>query len=164
MSLVLGVVAFSQMVRGFGRAVFDALLLYGALYAAEYEARPLAAQVCLVHGAAVNHADLYALLLVVFGALALALSSFVYGLTLMDLGMFDKLLGLCAGVAAGMMIAHGIVHAMAMADPDGSAGAATVASSTVGNEMLDYPGYHAVMDTITGATSYHREFTDVSGK
>ena len=155
--LVIGAVAVVQMVRGFGRAAFDALLLYAALWGADAAALPLAQHVHLANGAAVNHADADALLLVVFGAAALGLSRWVYGMTLFDAGMFDGLLGLGAGLVAGMVAAHGIVHALAMADPDGIGNAVLVANSLVGREMLDFPTFHSVMDTITGAASYHRE-------
>ena len=154
---VIGGIAVVEMARGFGRAAFDALLLYAALWAAESASLPLAAQVHLANGAAVNHADAYALLLVVFGTAALGCSRFVYGMTLFDAGMFDSLLGLVAGVGAGMIAAHGIVHSLAMADPNGTAGAALVAGSFIGHEMLNFPTFHAVMDTITGATSYRRQ-------
>ncbi len=161
--LVIGGCAVVEMARGFGRAAFDALLLYAALWSAEAAALPLARQVHLANGAAVNHADAYAILLVVFGSTALGLSRFVYGMTLFDAGMFDSLLGLAAGIAAGMVAAHGIVHALDMADPNGTAGAALVASSLVGREMLNFPTFHSVMDTVTGATTYRRELPNANG-
>lgn len=155
--LVIGGVSVIQMVRGFGRAVFDALLLYAALWGANAAAVPMAAQVHLANGAAVNHTDVYALLLIVFGVAALGVSRFIYGMTLFDAGMFDGLLGLVMGVAAGMTAAHGIVHAIAMADPNGTAGAALVAGSPVGHEMLAFSSFHSVMDVITGVNSYRRQ-------
>ena len=155
--LVIGGVAIVQMVRGFGRAAFDALLLYAALWGADAASLPLARQVHLANGAAVNHADADALLLVVFGAASLGLSRWVYGMTLFDAGMFDGLLGLASGVVAGMIAAHGIVHVLAMADPNETGNALLVAKSVVGNEMLDFPTYHSVMDTVTGASTYRRE-------
>ena len=155
--VVIGGVAIVQMVRGFGRAAFDAVLLYAALWSADAMSLPLARSVHLANGAAVNHADADALLLVVFGVAALGLSRWVYGMTLFDAGMFEGLLGLGAGVAAGMIAAHGIVHALAMADPNETGNAVLVANSLVGNEMLGFPAYHSVMDTITGAATYHRE-------
>ena len=162
--LVIGGIATAGMVRGFGRASLDALLLYAALWGANAAYLPLAAQVHLANGAAVNHADVYALLLVAFGAGALGISRFLYGMTLLDTGMFEGLLGLGAGVAAGMIAAHGIAHAVAMADPNGTAGAALVAASFVGREMLSFPTFHSLMDTLTGATSYHRSLPTLDGK
>ncbi|MBV9850919.1 MAG: hypothetical protein JO250_14700 [Armatimonadetes bacterium] len=162
--LVIGGAVVLEMVRGIGRAAFDALLLYAALWGADAAALPLAARVHLADGAAVNHADIYALLLVTFGVAALGVARFLYGMTQFDAGMFEALLGLGAGAATGMIAAHGIVRALAMADPTGTAGAATVAGSFVGHEMLTFPTYHAVMDTVTGATSYRRELPDLGGK
>ena len=162
--LVIGGIAAVEMVRGFGRAAFDALLLYAALWCASAADLPLSAQVHLANGAAANHADVYALLLVVFGGIAVGVSRFLYGMTLFDTGMFEGLLGLGTGVAAGMIAAHGIVRAIAMADPNGTAGAALVAASFVGHEMLGFPTFHSVMDTLTGATSYRRSLPNLDGK
>ncbi len=164
--LILVILGFAaaEMFRGFGRGALDALFLYGALWAADAAAPSVGAQLKMGGGAAVNHADADALLLAVFGVGALLVSRFVYGMMQMDFGMFDKLLGLCAGVAAGMIVAHAIVSPITMADPKGNAGAALVASSTVGNEMLDFPTYHSVMDTITGANSYRAQLPNVEGK
>jgi uncharacterized membrane protein required for colicin V production len=156
--------ACGGVIRGFGKAALDALFLYGALWAADLAAPALAAQIKLGDGAAVNHADADALLFIVFGGLALMIARWVYGMTLIDLGMFDKLLGMCAGLAAGMVIAHGIVHPVVMADPRGNAGGSLVASSTVGNEMLDFPTYHSVMDTLTGANTYRQSLPAGVGK
>ncbi len=166
LTLILVIVGLAavEMVRGFGRGALDALFLYGALCAADAAAPTVGDQLRMGGGAAANRADADALLLVVFGVLALLVSRFVYGLTLMDLGMFDKFLGLCSGLAAGMIVAHAIVSPLAMADPRGKAGAALVASSTVGNEMLDFPTYHSVMDTITGVNSYRAQLPNVEGK
>ena len=164
LTLVIGGIAVAEMVRGFGRAALDALLLYAALWAASAVYLPLGAQVHLANGAAVNHADIFALLLIVFGGTALGISRFLYGMTLFDAGMFESLLGLGAGAVAGMIAAHGIVRAVALADPSGTAGAALVAGSCIGHEMLDFPTFHAVMNTLTGATSYRRELPSLAGK
>lgn len=168
LDLVLGLViigfAAVEMFRGFGKAALDALFLYGALWAADQAAPALAVRVTLGSGAAVNHADADALLFLIFGLISLGCSRWVYGMTLIDLGMFDKLLGMVSGIVAGIIVAHGIVHPVAMADPKGNAGAALVASSTVGNEMLDFPTYHSVMNTITGANTYRQDLPSGVGK
>jgi uncharacterized membrane protein required for colicin V production len=162
MILMAGIIAL-EMFRGFGRSVFDALLLYAALFAANALSLPLATHVHFHSGAAVNHSYAYVLLIVVFGVLALALSRFVYNMTLINTGMFEWLLGIGCGIAAGMMIAHCIVHTMDMADPDQTGNGRLVANGPVTHEMLDFDTYHSVLETMTGIQSYRRSLPDVSG-
>jgi uncharacterized membrane protein required for colicin V production len=162
--LIIGGFAAFEMIRGFGKGVIDALLLYAALFAADFAAPNLAKQVHFADGAAANHADADAALLIVFSVLSLFFSRWVWGMTMIDLGMFEKLMGLCTGLAAGVIVAHGVVHSIAMADPSGEHGAALVASSTVGNEVLDFPTYHAMMQTVTGANSYRQDLPAGVGK
>ncbi len=159
--LLLGVAAL-EMYRGFGRAVFDALALYGALWGANALSVPLAASIHVSSHPGVNHCASYGLLLVVLGALSLGVSRLVYNMTLMHTGMFEGLLGLGAGVAVGMMLAHGLVRVIVLSDPSGNA-AQMVAGSFMGNEMLDFTTYHSVIDALSGAANTHRQLPDVNG-
>ena len=162
--LIVGV-AVLGMVRGLGRAAFDALGLYGALWAASTLAPLLAAHLTLnAGGAAVNLSWVFGILFVLLGALMLGVSWYVHSLTRFDAGMFDKLLGLAAGVAMGVIVAHSLVAALVTSDPHRVASAALVADAPVGREMYEFPAYHSVMDTITGATTYRRELPNVGGK
>ena len=95
----------------------------------------------------------------------LGVAWYVYGMTQFDAGMFDKLLGLAAGVAAGMILAHSLVSdpghrrpAAARRRRPWSRRARSAAS------CIRFPTYHSVMDTITGATTYRRELPNVDGK
>jgi uncharacterized membrane protein required for colicin V production len=156
--LILVICGFAavEMARGFGKAAFDALFLYAALWCADAAAPLVGNTLKFGGGAAANHADADALLFVVFGLMALGISRFLYRYTEIDLGMFDKLLGLTAGLVAGVVVAHAMVRPMAMADPSGKNGAAVVASSAVGHELLDFPAYHSLLNTFTGANTYRR--------
>jgi uncharacterized membrane protein required for colicin V production len=158
--LLLGVAGL-EMFRGFGRAVLDALALYAALWSADALSIPLAGNLHLTAHADVNHCIAYGLLFLVLGALSLGLSRCVYNLTLMHTGMFEGLLGLAAGVAVGMMLAHGLVRVIVMSDSSGKA-AQTVTESFMGNEMLSFTTYHSFIDTLSGETSTPRELPDVS--
>ena len=146
------------IVRGFGRTLLDALALYAALWLSS-AAMPMVAGRISLHagGSAVNQGWALGLLFVVFGGLLLALSWYVYGMTQFDAGMFDKLLGLVAGLAAGAIVAHGIVTPMVTADPTCVAAASLVNTGTVGSELYSFTNYHSVMDTITGDKTYMRE-------
>jgi len=164
MVLIVGV-AIVGTVRGFGRTAFDALGLYAALWSAATLAPMLASHVSLHAGEpGVNQSWAFGILFVLFGALMLGLAWYVQGMTQWNAGMFDKLLGMAAGVAAGTILAHGIVSALVTSDPNREASAAIVTQGTVGNELYSFPGYHSVMDTITGATTYRRELPNISGK
>ncbi len=158
--LIAGTVAL-EMFRGFGRSVFDALLLYAAIFSANVLSLPLAMHVRFHSGAAINHSYAYVLLLVVFGVLALGLSRFVYSMTLINTGMFEWLLGIGCGIAAGMMIAHSIVHAMDMADPSQTGNGRLIATGPVTHEMLDFTTYHSVLETLTGVQAYRRSLPNV---
>jgi uncharacterized membrane protein required for colicin V production len=153
------------IVRGFGRTMLDTLALYAALWAASTTAPLLAARLSLhAGGAGVNHSWAFGLLFLVFSALLLCVSWYVYGMTQFDAGMFDKLLGLAVGLAAGVIVAHSIVSALVIADPDCVASAAMVGSGQIGSELYSFSNYHAVMDTVTGVKTYMRDGPAIAGK
>ena len=163
--LLIAGVAVLGLTRGFGRAAFDALGLYAALWIASTLAPLLAAHLTLhAGGAAVNQSWAFGMLFILFGALLIGASWYLHTMTQLNAGMFDKLLGLAAGAAMGVILAHGVVSALVTSDPRREASAALVAAAPVGREVYEFPTYHSVMDTITGATSYHRELQDVGGK
>jgi uncharacterized membrane protein required for colicin V production len=156
--VLIAAVGVAGLVRGFGRTMLDALALYAGLWAASLAAPQVAARISLhAGGSAVNQSWAFALLFVVFGVLLLGVSWYVYGLTQFDAGMFDKLFGLAAGLAAGAIVSHVVVSALVTADPACTASAALVSSGTVGNELYSFSSYHALMDTITGAKTYMRD-------
>lgn len=157
--LIVGVGAVG-MVRGFGRTALDALALYTGLWAASLAAPLLAARISFHAGAAVNHSWAFALLFLVFGAMLLAVSWYVYGLTQFDAGMFDKLLGLTAGLSGGVILSHVLVSTLVIGDPRCTASAAPVSTGTVGSEMYSFSGYHAVIDLVTGSKTYMRNNSD----
>ena len=154
--------------RGFGRTFLDALALYAGLWAASAAAPAVAARLSLHAGdAAVNQSWAFGLLFVVFEALLLGVSWYVYSLTQFDAGMFDKLLGLASGLAAGVILAHGLVSTLVIGDPNCVASAALVSTGPVGNELYSFSSYHTVMDEITGVKTYMRNDSDptaVAGK
>lgn len=151
--------------RGFGRASFDALGLYGALWLAAFLAPLLAAHFNLnAGGAAVNRSWVFALLFVLIGALCLGIAWYCHGLTQFEAGLFDKLFGLVGGLAAGMVLAHGLVSTLITSDPQRTASAALVSQGTVGTELYSFPSYHSAIDSITGATTYRRDLQSVGGK
>lgn len=160
--LILGV-AVVQALRGFGRAAGDALGLYAALFLAGWLSEPLAGAVHFHSGAAINHSYAFVLLFLVLGGLSLGLSRYIYHLTPISAGMFDRVLGFVCGLAAGMIVAHSLVSGMVMADPSGRQETALVTNGFVSNEMLDFPTYHSVLESLTGTTAYHRELSNVGG-
>lgn len=156
--VLIAAVSVVGLVRGFGRTILDTLALYAALWAASLAAPLVASRISLhAGGAGINESWAFTLLFLVFGASSLGASWYVYGLTQFDLGMFDKLLGLAAGIAAGMIVAHALTVTLVMGDPACVAAAAPVNTGTVGGELYGFPGYHALMDTITGSKTYMRD-------
>ncbi len=156
--LVIVAVGVVGLVRGFGRTALDALALYAALWGASLAAPAVAARVSFhAGGAGINESWAFTLLFLVLGPLLLGVSWYVYGLTQLDLGMFDKLLGLAAGLAAGVIVAHALTETLVMGDPKCVAAAAPVNTGTVGSEVYGFPGYHALLDTVTGAKTYMKD-------
>ncbi len=165
LGLLIAAIAVVGLVRGFGKTVFDALGLYAALWLASILAPLLAAHISLHAGEpGVNLSWAFGLLFLVLGGLMLGGSWYVYGMTQLNAGIFDKLLGLAAGVVAGVILAHVCTSAMVTSDPHREASAALVASATLGHEVYSFPTYHSVMDTITGATTYRRELPNIDGR
>ncbi len=158
--LLVGGVGVLGIARGFGRSAFDAVCLYGALAGAAALAPLLAAHLTLAAGSAgVNLSLAFGLLFIVLAGAGLAVAWFLHGVMPLNAGMFDKMLGLAAGVCAGMILAHGLLSVLVASDPHRVASAALVRQGTVGTELYSFPTYHSVMDTITGAQSYRRSMT-----
>lgn len=162
--LIMGVAVLGG-IRGFGRTAFDALGLYAALWIA-FTLTPLLAVRFTLHagGAGVNQSWAFGLLFLVFGALMIGLSWYVYGMIHMDAGLFDKLLGIAAGIGVGMILAHSIVWALVTGDPRLQASAVLVAQGSVGHEMYSFANYHSVIDNVTGISAYRRELPDYGGR
>ena len=166
LDIVLGMllvgVAVLEMCRGFGRSVFDALALYGALWLSDAAAHYVDA--ATFHpNTPISHGLTFGLLFVTFGALGILTSRLVYHATLVNTGMFEGLFGIFAGLAVGMILAHGLVRVVVLSDPAGQSGARLVSESFLGNEMLSFTTYHSVLATLTDATNTHRALPNVSG-
>lgn len=166
LDIVLGVllvgVAVLEMCRGFGRSVFDALALYGALWLSDAAAHYVS--VAAFHpNTPVSHGLTFGVLFLTFGALAVLVSRLVYHATLIHTGMFEGLLGAVAGLAVGMILAHGLVRMVVLSDPAGQSGTRLVSESFLGSEMLSFTTYHSVLATLTDATNTHRALPNVSG-
>ncbi len=155
--LILGGVAAAECQRGFGRAVPDALCLYGALWIANAAAPRLAASLHFHSDPAANGAWIYGMVLLVCAGMALGIARFIHNVTQLDAGVFDRALGLAAGVAVGMMAAHGFVRVVAMGLSGEPGGALLVANSFLGSEMLSFTSYHSLMDMLTGYPVLHRD-------
>ncbi len=157
--LVVGIGGLG-MKRGFGRSAFDAAGLYAALAGAAALAPMLAAHLTLAAGgASVNKSWAFGLLFVALTGVGLAVAWLLAGTMPLNAGIFDKLLGLAAGLAAGAIVAHALLSTLVTADPHRVASAALVRSGSVGTELYSFPTYHSAMDTITGAKSYRRSMT-----
>lgn len=155
--LILVAAVIVEAIRGFGRAAFDALALYGVLWLSSIAAAPFAKALPLSSDPNIAHAYAYAIVAVVGAGVGLLLSHFAYQNMLLSAGMFDHFLGLVLGVFVGMMFSHAVVRSIAMTDPNGNGTAAVVSSGQVSSELYDFHNYHTVVDQITGAANYHRE-------
>jgi uncharacterized membrane protein required for colicin V production len=148
-----------ETIRGFGRAVFDALAIYGILWVASACAAPVAHIMPVGKDDGINLAVAYSGIAVLGSVLGLFLAHLCYNATLPHAGMFDQFLGLALGVAVGTMFAHCLVRGIAFSDPTGDGSGVLVTTGVVSSEMYDFHTYHALVDSITGAVSYHREIS-----
>jgi len=153
------------LVRGFGKTAFDAIALYAALWASSALAPVIVSH--FHHSAGVGgvaSADegwVLGLLFCLLGGLMLGVSWYTEGMTLWNAGIFDKLLGLCAGFGIGAILAHTLITCVVLgrvgSDPDQEA---STSLGSVSSEFYNFTTYHAVLDTITGAKTYRNEFPD----
>src|SRR3569833_2263478 len=155
--ITLVVAVIVETMRGFGRAVFAALALFGVLWLASTASGPISHAMPLSSDPGVAKAYAYGILAVGGTVVGLMLSHFAYASMLLHAGMFDHFLGLVLGVCVGMMLSHGMVRSMALSDPDGKGSAQVVMDGPVSSEMYDFHNYHTVVDQITGAANNHRE-------
>jgi uncharacterized membrane protein required for colicin V production len=162
--LVITALAIVGAFRGFGRTLYDAIGLYGALWAADAAAFAFADSLHLSDEKGVGRALLFGACFLVLGVLALCLTRFIYGATAFHAGMFDQLLGLGAGIALGMVVMHAAVKAVAIADAGGNSSPVVLARGPVCDEILTFEGYHASLATITGESTHRRVLPDVGMK
>ena len=153
--MILVGVAALESARGFGQALLDALLLYGALWLAQTCAPLLAPSLPLFAGPAAGRGLAYGLLLAGFGALAFLIGLHLHRHTMIDAGVCERMFGLAAGAAVGIIVAHGFMRIVSL-NLTGGADAALIAGSFMGNEMLSFTTYHALIGSLTGDAPMHR--------
>jgi uncharacterized membrane protein required for colicin V production len=153
--LILLAATVLQTMRGFGRAVFDTMAIYGVLWLASVSAEPVAHMVPIGSDKAVNLAFAYGLVGILGSIVGLVLSHFCYQATLPHAGMFEHFFGLMLGVAVGAMFCHMLMRGIAFADPNGDGSGELVTSGIVASEMYDFHTYHSIVDSITGLTADH---------
>lgn len=152
--ILVGAVVF-ESARGFGQALLDALLLYGALWLSDTFAPLLAQHLPLVAGFAASRGIAYGVLLAGFGSVALYLALLLHRQTMIDAGVCDRMFGLAAGAAVGIIFAHSFMRLIALNLPGGSE-ATLIAGSFMGNEMLSFTTYHALITSLTSDAPLHR--------
>lgn len=153
-----------ETIRGFGKSVFDALAIYGVLWAAAAIAPSFAHVFPIAKDPGVCLSFAYAFTFVLGAIISLILSHYAYNSILLHTGMFDQLLGLIVGIAVGVMISHAITRSVVFSDVSGEKAGEMVATGLISKEMYDFENYHNTIDTITGAATYHKELPNVAGK
>jgi uncharacterized membrane protein required for colicin V production len=163
--LILAIVGMSVVgvAMGFGRAALTALALFGSLWVASSVLANVASVAHIQAGAAANKGAVFGALCLAFGGVSIIVARYVQGALGVHAGMFDRFFGLCAGIGIGMIVAHGVVRAMTIADPSGQGEGAEVVSGSISHEMLEFTSFHSVMDTVTGAGTYRRSLTNAGG-
>ncbi len=146
--LLIILIAWLESLRGFGRALFDAVGGVVALKAAPEMAGPLARMMPVMSGAGQNEAFWLAasfLLLVLFILLA---SRIVYNSTLLSLDFLDPLVGGVLGVVAGIIVAFIFLRVLQLGYGGGQQGKVLL-DSFVGQELLKLRTYHTVVDALS---------------
>ena len=139
-------------VRGFGKAAFEACALYCALWIATEGYRAFAGLFSQAP-TPVAEAVAYGVVFLASATALLFLAYLIHRSTLLNAGVFDRLLGVIGGFAAGMMVAHAVVRAVALGcTPDGSA-MSLVDYGPLSDQMLNFTYFHQVVQTLTSLTN-----------
>jgi len=150
--IILISAAVLQAFRGFGRAIFDTLCLYAALWCASASTHAAAGAIHLSSDPDSNHAGVFAALFVVYAVLGILVSRYVYSMTHFHLGMMEALLGLCAGIGAGIILCHAVTCVVNFSGSGNGLGQSLVAQSPIGHELYSFDSFHSTMTAIEDST------------
>lgn len=144
---IFAAVVTLEVVRGFGRAIFDFAAVLLATRAASMLVSPLSGSIKLSSQPYVNEARVYILSFIVVGGVLFFVGKLIYDTTLISADTFDPPLGGLFGFGAAIALCHVIVRTMAL-----SAGPGVIppgiAASLLGTELLTFESYHRILDVL----------------
>lgn len=140
--------AVIESMRGFGRALFDAIALIIAAKASTMLYPGLADRIAMSDDPHANQAWCMAMLFVVIGAVAILIGKFIQDSLLLSLDAFDPILGAILGipVAGAVMYALIAVLITGAGGPDAEA-AKVYAESWAAYHFYYFKSYHSMIDT-----------------
>jgi uncharacterized membrane protein required for colicin V production len=150
--LILGI-AWAESVRGFGRAIFDFVGGLIALKMASFLSEPLARAAPILQPEAHAQAWWMAVLFLVFVALIIIATKFIYETTLLSLDVLDPIVGGLLGIASGILVAHVFVRVLLVAYADTEFGT-VILNSFIGQEIILFRSYHNLVETLQNLGSW----------
>ena len=140
--------AVVESMRGFGRALFDAIALIIAAKASTMLYPGLAERIAISQDTHANQAWCLALLFVVIGTITILLAKLIQDSLLLSLDAFDPILGAILGIPA----AGAVVYALMAILITGAGGpeaetAKTYVQSWAAYHFYYFKSYHSMIDT-----------------
>jgi uncharacterized membrane protein required for colicin V production len=142
-----------ETIRGFWIAVFDSVALYSALLLSVIAAPSLSNSLFGSSVPGSGLADVQLAALVFFSVVFIVVAKLSYNALNWDIGMFDHLGGLVAGIVAAVVFGHAIVAGLASGNEQQS----SITSGNLSQELLTFSTYHQVIDGIGSAIGTHSD-------
>jgi uncharacterized membrane protein required for colicin V production len=145
--LLIVLIAWLESIRGFGRAIFDAVGALISLRVAIALAQPLAKAAPLLQPDAYAQALWMAAVFVLLAILIIIATKYIYETTLLSLDVLDPLVGGFLGVVSGIVVSHLFVRVLLTAYASTDFGT-LVLHSFVGQELIVFRSYHYVVTAL----------------
>ncbi len=145
--LLIAIIAWLESLRGFGRAIFDAVGALIALRVAIALSPSLASSAPLLQPDAYSQAFWMAAVFVIMGVLIIIATKFIYETTLLSLDVLDPVVGGLLGLVSGIVVAHLFMRVLLTAYAKTDFGT-IILNSFVGQELIVFRSYHVVVTAL----------------
>jgi len=145
--LLIGGVVVGSM-RGFGRALFDAVALVVSAKVTTMLYAGLADSITLSQDPHANQAWCMAILFLLIGAVTVVIGNFIQNSLLLSLDAFDPILGAILGLPAAAAVVYVLIGTMiAKAGGPDAATAVAYVDSWAAYNFYYFKSYHSMIDT-----------------
>ena len=145
--LLVGLIAWLESVRGFGRALLDLVGGLIALKVASFVAAPLGTAAPLFQSPDTSTAFWHAAIFLILASLTVLASKLIYETTLLSLDVLDPLVGGVLGLGCGIVVAHIFLKTLVLGFGESEA-ADVLIGTFVGQELLKFRSYHTVVTAL----------------
>ena len=146
--ILLGLIAWLESIRGFGRALFDMLGAIIALKLAPVVADPLAENMAALSDKGGNQAFWLAMVFLALVVVIIIVTRLIYQSTLLSLDYLDPIIGGVFGVVIGIITVFFFLSILQYAYGAESEQGRMLVNSFVGQEVLELRSYHTVVTAL----------------